>query len=108
MHESSRGSPPPQPSPASGRGSTPSSLLADSQRRRVGKGARRSRLVRVGKIVRAPCPRGNDVRNDFAHPTATEFVIPAEPRQRRGPESITTVREYGFRARAFGASRNDA
>src|SRR5439155_25816050 len=27
--------------------------------------------------------------------------------QRGSPESITTVRDYGFRARAFGAPRND-
>jgi len=27
------------------------------------------------------------------------FVIPAEPRQRREPESITTASGYGFRAR---------
>src|SRR5438128_10414660 len=29
------------------------------------------------------------------------FVIPAEPRQRRGPESITTGSGYGFRARGL-------
>src|SRR5205807_9966902 len=34
-------------------------------------------------------------------------VIPAEPQQRRGPESILTGCGYGFRARACGAPRND-
>jgi len=29
------------------------------------------------------------------------FVIPAEPRQRREPESITTASGYGFRARGL-------
>jgi len=29
------------------------------------------------------------------------FVIPAEPRQRRGPESIITASGYGFRARGL-------
>ena len=29
------------------------------------------------------------------------FVIPAEPRQRRAPESITTASGYGFRARGL-------
>jgi len=28
------------------------------------------------------------------------FVIPAEPRQRRGPESIARANRYGFRAGA--------
>src|SRR5439155_8620782 len=30
-----------------------------------------------------------------------QFVIPAEPRQRREPESITTTSGYGFRARGL-------
>ena len=33
-------------------------------------------------------------------------VIPGR-REAASPESITTAREYGFRARAFGAPRND-
>ena len=34
------------------------------------------------------------------------FVIPGR-RAAANPESIITDREYGFRVRAFGASRND-
>ena len=34
------------------------------------------------------------------------LVIPGRP-EGPGPESITTVSEYGFRARRFAAPRND-
>ena len=45
-------------------------------------------------------------------PRPTPLVIPGRPlkpegRRRTNPESITPAAEYGFRARAFGASRND-
>ena len=45
-------------------------------------------------------------------PRSTTPVIPGRPpkpegRRRTSPESITQAAEYGFRARAFGASRND-
>jgi len=36
----------------------------------------------------------------------TTVVIPGR-REAANLESITPVRDYGFRARAFGASRND-
>jgi hypothetical protein len=45
-----------------------------------------------------------DTRRDHA---LAAFVIPGR-RKAAGPESITTNRDYGFRARAFGAPRNDA
>src|SRR6516162_4390522 len=32
--------------------------------------ARVQRSFRVGKIVRAPCPRGRSFADDFAHPTS--------------------------------------
>jgi len=34
-------------------------------------------------------------------------VIPGREHKLANPESITPAAEYGFRARAFGASRND-
>lgn len=34
-------------------------------------------------------------------------VIPGRERKFANPESITPAAEYGFRARAFGGSRND-
>ncbi len=40
----------------------------------------------------------------FAHHLST--VIPGR-REAANPESITPAYDYGFRARAFGASRND-
>jgi protein ImuA len=51
---------------------------------------------------------------DEASPAATRWivgaassVIPGRERQRANPESITPAAEYGFRVRAFSASRND-
>jgi len=35
------------------------------------------------------------------------FVIPGRGRLAADPESITPVCDYGFRAHAFGVSRND-
>ena len=43
------------------------SKLDASPHMRVGKGA--ASVIRVGKIVRAPCPRDNGTAGDFAHPT---------------------------------------
>jgi len=38
--------------------------------------------------------------------TSLSFVIPGR-REAANPESILRSRDYGFQARAFGASRND-
>jgi hypothetical protein len=48
---------------------------------------------------------GETIKPEQARPCPT-VVIPGR-REAPGPESIFTDRGYGFRARAFGAPRND-
>src|SRR5262249_60137656 len=44
-------------------------------RKIVGWAKRRARAFRVGKIVCALCPRGEETADDFAHPTGYDFMI---------------------------------
>jgi len=55
----------------SGQTRSPLSFAGSGQARsRVGWAKARCSIARVGKIVHAPCPRGDGTANDFAHPTA--------------------------------------
>jgi hypothetical protein len=45
--------------------------------------------------------------SDFAIGVSLYLVVIPGRSEATSPESITTDREYGFRACAFGASRND-
>ena len=62
--------------------------------------ARFSLLLRVGKIVRAPCPRGSSTSDDFAHPcmgtvkrerrSGSKLLVPHAPIEGvdQGPMSV--------------------
>src|SRR5207302_10317555 len=43
--------------------------------RAVGWAKARGSVSRVGKIVHAPCPRGDGAASDFAHPTAEDEAL---------------------------------
>src|SRR6266700_7282978 len=104
------------------RRTAPGSPAPQSQRSKTPAFRRRARLLFDASFGRAlflmsestaipPAPRGRSAEGSLVQNGSRALVrasvIPAEPQQRRGPESILTGCGYGFRARAYGAPRND-